>query len=55
MKYEGICLKNWRFPMFRVILALGAHPDDIEMGCGGALARAQENGVEVHCIVMSKC
>ena len=36
-------------------MAIGAHPDDIEMGCAGTLARIQEMGTEVHCVVMSIC
>ena len=26
------------------ILAIGAHPDDIEAGCGGALVKYAQNG-----------
>ena len=26
------------------ILAIGAHPDDIELGCGGLLIKAVRNG-----------
>lgn len=29
------------------ILAIGAHPDDIELGCGGTLARCRERGDEI--------
>ena len=47
--------KSWHLPKFRVALAIGAHPDDIEMGCAGTLARIQEMGTEVHCIIMSIC
>jgi LmbE family N-acetylglucosaminyl deacetylase len=39
----------------RRILALGAHPDDVELGCGGALAVASGAGVELHSAVMSHC
>jgi LmbE family N-acetylglucosaminyl deacetylase len=35
------------------ILALGAHLDDIELGCGGALARASKAGHECRMICMS--
>ncbi len=36
------------------ILAIGAHPDDIEFGCGGALCRFSEKGDSVYMMVMSK-
>ncbi len=36
------------------ILALGAHPDDIEFGCGGTLAKYANNGHTVHLMVMTK-
>jgi LmbE family N-acetylglucosaminyl deacetylase len=29
------------------VLAIGAHPDDVELGCGGTLARYRQMGVEV--------
>ncbi len=35
------------------ILALGAHPDDIEYGCGGLLLRAAEQGHEVFLSVLT--
>lgn len=35
------------------IVAIGAHLDDIELGCGGTLARAVREGHEVKCIVMT--
>ena len=37
------------------ILALGAHPDDIELGCGGSLAKFRNAGSEIHCAVFSRC
>lgn len=41
----------------RTILCLGAHADDIEIGCGGTLLDllARRPGVEVHWIVLSAC
>ncbi len=30
------------------ILAIGCHPDDLEIGCGGTLARYQDEGHEVY-------
>jgi LmbE family N-acetylglucosaminyl deacetylase len=41
-------------PRHRSITAVGAHLDDIELGCGGLLSRAVAAGAEVHMIVMSK-
>jgi len=40
--------------MKKRILAIGAHPDDIEIGCGGTLAKLNHNGFETfHLIVTS--
>ena len=36
------------------ILAIGAHPDDIELGCGGSLAKATKAGRPVHALIFSK-
>ncbi|MBI4416993.1 MAG: PIG-L family deacetylase [Euryarchaeota archaeon] len=44
-----------QFRGYACALALGAHPDDIELGCGGALAVMHRLGVELHAAVMSKC
>lgn len=35
------------------ILAIGAHPDDIEFGCAGTLAKHIENGDKVHLLVFT--
>jgi len=40
---------------YRRILALGAHPDDIELGCGGTVAKATRTGIRVHSVVLSRC
>lgn len=37
-----------------IIMAIGAHLDDIEIACGGTLARAIEAGHDVRALVMSK-
>jgi LmbE family N-acetylglucosaminyl deacetylase len=39
----------------RTILCLGAHPDDIEIGCGGTLLKllSEQPGIVVHWIVFS--
>jgi len=36
-----------------VVLAVGAHPDDIEFGCGAALLRYREEGCPTHALVLS--
>lgn len=40
---------------YQRVLALGAHPDDVELGCGGAVLLAHEAGAEVHAAIMSRC
>lgn len=35
------------------ILAIGAHPDDIEFGCSGALLKHKDRGDQIHCVVMT--
>lgn len=35
------------------LVAIGAHPDDIELACGGTLAKAKENGHEVDMIIVT--
>lgn len=37
-----------------IILAVGAHPDDIELGCGATLALFKQRGHEVHLLVLTK-
>lgn len=37
----------------KVILAIGAHPDDIEFGCGAALFRFRQQGYAIHGLVVS--
>ncbi len=36
-----------------VVLAIGAHPDDLEISCAGTLARLIERDVEVHLAVVT--
>ncbi|WP_413533031.1 bacillithiol biosynthesis deacetylase BshB1 [Empedobacter brevis] len=36
------------------ILAIGAHPDDIELGCGGTLAKEIKNGKKVGVLDLTK-
>lgn len=35
------------------ILACGAHPDDVEIGCGGTLLKHLDSGDEVHVLVLT--
>lgn len=37
----------------RRILAIGAHPDDLELACGGTLAKFADSGNIVHALVLS--
>ncbi len=37
------------------VLALGAHPDDIELGCGGSLILGSKAGVDIHAATLSAC
>jgi len=37
------------------ILAVGAHTDDVELGCGGFLAKCIDQGHEVHYVALSPC
>ncbi|MCX5839562.1 MAG: PIG-L family deacetylase [Deltaproteobacteria bacterium] len=36
------------------ILAIGAHPDDIEMGCSGTLAKYAQSGHDIYLLVMTE-
>lgn len=36
------------------ILAIGAHPDDLEFGCGSILAKESANGATIKLLVLSK-
>jgi len=37
----------------RTVLAIGAHPDDVELGCGAALLRYRAAGYAIRAIVLS--
>ncbi len=37
-----------------VILAVGAHPDDIELGCGGTLYKAAQKGKRIIAVFLTK-
>jgi len=36
------------------VLAFGAHPDDIEFGCGGVIARETQGGRRAHLVICSR-
>jgi LmbE family N-acetylglucosaminyl deacetylase len=40
--------------VLRPLLAFGAHPDDIEFGCGGVIAREVQAGRAAHFVVCSR-
>ncbi|HEX9655495.1 MAG TPA: PIG-L deacetylase family protein, partial [Bacteroidota bacterium] len=42
-----------RAAITKSVLAVGAHPDDIELGCGGALAKFKDNGYKVCGLVIT--
>jgi LmbE family N-acetylglucosaminyl deacetylase len=48
---QGLILKVIK--MKKNVLAVGAHPDDIELGCGGTLAKHLRNGDRVYVLVMT--
>lgn len=37
-----------------VILAVGAHPDDIELGCGGFIMKAKDSGAKVYGLTVTR-
>ena len=42
------------FPKLAPLLVFGAHPDDIEFGCGGAIASETRAGRKVHFVICSR-
>jgi LmbE family N-acetylglucosaminyl deacetylase/Flp pilus assembly protein TadD len=45
-----------RTPEFsgQVVLAVGAHPDDIELGCGAFLVKLKDSGARLHGLTLSR-
>lgn len=41
-------------PNSNPLLVFGAHPDDIEFGCGGVIARETQSGRKAHLVVCSR-
>jgi LmbE family N-acetylglucosaminyl deacetylase len=53
-----LVLMTYRLPLQptrnnRRILAVGAHPDDLEIACGGTLAKLRDAGHEIHGLVLT--
>lgn len=57
--YIGLMLLRARIapagsaPSPKVVLAIGAHPDDLELACSGSLTKLVDNGSAVHLLVLS--
>lgn len=49
----GVAGHTIDMPTPRVALAIGAHPDDVEFGCGGTLAKWAAAGCLVHHLVLT--
>ncbi len=41
-------------PVPKRVLTVGAHPDDLELACGGTLAKLVDMGHDVHALVLSR-
>jgi LmbE family N-acetylglucosaminyl deacetylase len=46
--------RNRRQRQQKRVLAIGAHPDDVELGCGGALAKHHSRGDLLHILTLSR-
>lgn len=46
-------LEKKDYRMNQGIIAIGAHPDDIELGCGASLAKLSKEGFDIFAIVLS--
>jgi N-acetylglucosamine malate deacetylase 1 len=54
MPLTGMMKLTPNSPELAPLLAFGAHPDDIEFGCGGVIARETQLGRKVHFVVCSR-
>ena len=54
-KIERILLRNQRVRdrQQSKVLAIGAHPDDVEIGCGGALLRHKADGADISILTLT--
>lgn len=50
---RGLSLPSVDLEVPKSALAIGAHPDDIEFGCGGTLAKWARRGCEIHHAVLT--
>jgi LmbE family N-acetylglucosaminyl deacetylase len=46
---------NTMFDGVKRVLAIGAHPDDIELGCLGTLCLLRKLGAQIHAVTLSGC
>lgn len=46
--------RRLRSKVTMIILAIGAHPDDVELGAGGTIAKHVQKGATVHVLVISR-
>lgn len=53
LMYRLYSIQRTQTPLPRRILAIGAHPDDLELAVGGTLARLADSGHEIHAMVMT--
>src|SRR3989442_3668393 len=44
-----------RLGQYRNVLGIGAHPDDVDIGCGGSLPAARRGGGQIHSGFLSRC
>lgn len=52
-RLQALCFAPLLTVMPRSVLAIGAHPDDVELGCGGALARHRQAGDQVYILALT--
>lgn len=50
---DGPAISSIDLEVPRIALAIGAHPDDVEFGCGGTLAKWAASGCTVHHLVLT--